>query len=312
MRLPLDFLSVFRNVELPPTVAASAISAVIRTVWAAPTFEAQRILLSQATDLLPLAEGVTVERGTLGGLRTLKITPENPGPGAVLYLHGGGFCVLSPEAYQSMLTWMAKSAGVPIYAPAYRLGPENPFPAAYEDAVIATRAMLDEVPAAQLVIGGDSAGGNLALGAAATLTLERHAFAGLVLLSPFVDPDIPVSGPSDPMLTERWTDKVQDEYFPANSADPRIAPIRFDQRGLPPTLIQVATTEILRNQAFAAESALRAAGVDVTFEELPNWYHSGHILSGLLKDAAVQTERVGRFVRECLESAAELAARPTG
>lgn len=291
---------------LPSLVTSIGVQSLLRSIFSTP-IQTQRTLLEQLTELLPSASGVAVEWTTLSGQRTLVATPPNAEPGAIYYLHGGAFCVLSPNAYQSFLTWLAKAAGVTVYAPEYRLAPEHPFPAAYDDAIAGAYAMLDRVPPQQLVIAGDSAGANLALSAARALAQSRRAeLAGLVLISPWAEPAAPPAGPGDVMLTEEWLSDCIDSYLDgASPSDPRVSPLFGDLSGLPRTLIHMATGEILGPQSFATAKALRDSGVDVELVELSDFWHSGHIFSGVLRDAAQQTEALGTFVRSVLSQRSE-------
>ncbi|MCE5288395.1 MAG: alpha/beta hydrolase [Nocardiaceae bacterium] len=301
MRIPGNPHALLRFVPIPTPVSALGIQSLLRTIFSMP-IPTQRTLLETVSELLPSAGDVTVEWTTLGGLRTLVLTPPNAGAGAVYYLHGGAFCVMSPNAYQSFLTWLAKASGMRIYAPEYALAPENPFPAAYDDAVAGAYSILDRVPANQLVVAGDSAGANLALSAARALTRSRHAaLAGLILISPWSEPAAPPSGEGDTMLTEKWLNDCADAYLDgANPGDPRVSPIFGDLSGLPKTLIHVADDEILNPQAKETAQALHEAGVDVELVEISSFMHSGHLFSGVLRPAALQTEALGAFIRSVL------------
>jgi monoterpene epsilon-lactone hydrolase len=306
VRIPGNPHALLRYVPIPTLLSSIGLQSVIRSVYATPV-QTQRTVFEQLTELLPSASGVKVEWTTLSGQRTLQLTPPNAGLGAVYYLHGGAFCVLSPNAYQSFLTWFAKAAGVTIYAPEYRLAPENPFPAAYDDAIAGAYAMLDRVAPEHLVIAGDSAGGNLALSAARALTQSRRAaLAGLLLISPWSEPAAPPAGEGDVMLTEEWLSECIDAYLDgASPSDPRVTPIFGDLRGLPKTLIHVAEGEILGPQSIETAKALRDVGVDVELVELADFWHSGHLFSGVLRNSAQQTEALGAFVRSVLPQEVE-------
>lgn len=131
--------------------------------------------------------------------------------GAVLYLHGGAFCMGSPLSHRSVTTYLASRSRSEVWVPDYRLAPEHPAPAALEDAVSCYRRMLMAgFCADQIVIAGDSAGAGLALSTVLKLReLDLPLPGGIVLLSPFVD--LALSGLSsfthqhiDPMLSRAW------------------------------------------------------------------------------------------------------------
>src|SRR5947209_6751428 len=88
---------------------------------------------------------------------------ERASRGAVLYLHGGGFCLHLPAIYREFCGDLSRRAGVPVLLPEYRLAPEQPAPAALDDCELAYRHLLRSVPAERIVFAGDSAGSNLAL-----------------------------------------------------------------------------------------------------------------------------------------------------
>src|SRR5580700_2279621 len=133
--------------------------------------------------------GVKITGATLGGVPGEWVeSASQPGALVLLYLHGGGYFACSARTHRPFTTAFAQS-GLRVYAPDYRLAPENPFPAGLEDAVAAWHAVRAEIgPSTPMVIGGDSAGGGLAL---ATMLKLRDGGAALpaaaALFSPLTD-----------------------------------------------------------------------------------------------------------------------------
>src|SRR6185369_4693056 len=135
-----------------------------------------------ALALPPTARGVRAEVRAEG---TWFIPGAAPEDAAIVYAHGGSFVIGSVRSYADLLARLAAATGVRVLGFDYRLAPEHRFPAALDDTVAAATAA--GVPPHRLLLAGDSAGGNLALGAALELTRRRKPPAGLILLSPWVD-----------------------------------------------------------------------------------------------------------------------------
>jgi epsilon-lactone hydrolase len=241
-----------------------------------------------------------------GGVKADRITtPVSQPDRNILHLHGGGFVAGSPSSYRH-LTWrIAAATRSRVLSIDYRLAPEHPFPAALEDAVAAYRWLLaDGADPRRIAVIGDSAGGGLAF--AMLLKLRDDGVplpAAAVALSPWTD--LALTGPSlrqnaraDPMLDVDYTAKLA-EYYLAG-ADPRIpyaSPLFGDPRGLPPTLIQVGSDEILRDDAVRMADRLRAAGCRAELEIWPRMPHVWHLFAPLLPEACRAIERIGAFVR---------------
>ncbi|MBI2914121.1 MAG: alpha/beta hydrolase [Chloroflexi bacterium] len=223
----------------------------------------------------------------------------------ILYLHGGGYVEGSVNTHREMVSRIARAAGARALAIAYRLAPENPFPAAVEDAVAAYRWLLagGERPAG-IVIAGDSAGGGLTV---ATLVALRQAGEPLpaagVCLSPWVDMEglgesMTSRAEVDPMVQREALLQSAKAYL--GGADPRsplAAPLYADLTGLPPLLIQVGTAETLLDDATRLAKKAREAGVDVTLEPWDDMIHVWQIFAAMLPEAQQAIDRIGEFVR---------------
>jgi acetyl esterase/lipase len=222
---------------------------------------------------------------------------------AVLYLHGGGYTTGSPSTHRALTGHLAVHCDAEVFAPHYRLAPEHPFPAALDDAVAAWHGLRGHgLDASRLAIAGDSAGGGLAVATALRLRdLGEPMPCGLVLFSPWVDLTLERLAPAPPgevMLTLPWVRECARGY--AAGTDPRhpgISPIEADLAGLPPTLIQVGTDELLLSDSRRLCERLRAARVPVELKEFPARWHVFQANAGVLADADRALEAVGRFLR---------------
>jgi len=237
----------------------------------AKSYPEQRALFDAATGSEPLPENVQAESLDLDGVAAEKISPRGAIPGkAFFYLHGGGYAVGSLKSNRGLLARYAIAANITGYHIDYRLAPEHPYPAALEDAVAAYRKLLARgVKPENLIVGGDSAGGNLA---AALLLKARDSGlpqpAGLYLLSPWLDmstkgESYDTVGARDP-ITSRDAMRVYAETFlGGRSDDAYTSPVRADLAGLAPIMIQVGTEEVLLSDSltFVRRAALAGQGV---------------------------------------------------
>lgn len=225
-----------------------------------------------------------------------------------VYLHGGGYIAGSLNSHRDMATHLAHMAQVRMLMVDYRLAPENPYPAAHEDAMAVYRALLAQgVAASQLLMGGDSAGGNLALATAqaardAGLPLPR----GLVLFSPWLDlthqgESITANQDKDAMLHRQLLVDALAMYAPtAPASDPKISPLLGNLGGLPPTLTVVSQSEILRDDALRLHAGLQAAGGDSTCLQWKHTPHAFPVMARLLPEARDALRQTASFMARVL------------
>ncbi len=202
---------------------------------------------------IPMAPGCTTETLDLGGVKAERINhPDRSASRISILLHGGGHVLGSLASHRHLVSRLAVAAGVPAVHVDYRLAPEHPYPAGLDDAVAAYRAVLaGGTDPASIVVGGESAGGNLA--AALLLKLRELRLpqpGGLYLLSPWLD--MAATGDSyqklaarDPMLSRDRLLLVAAAYLGGRPDDAFTSPNRADLAGLPPMLIQVGADSVL-------------------------------------------------------------------
>lgn len=219
---------------------------------------------------------------------------------AILYLHGGGYALGSSHTHRSMVGQIAKTTGLPCLIIGYRKIPESPFPAALDDAVTAYEWLLEQgYKGSDIVIGGDSAGGGLAL--AMQLVLKNKCLplpSGTICFSPWTD--LAVTGASvhknaskDPLVRvdkmEKWGNMYAAHRLLNN---PLISPLYGDLRGLSPILIQVSKDEILYDDSIRLVKAAKKAGVKVTLQEWPGLIHWWQIFWRILPEAEEAIDRL--------------------
>lgn len=253
-------------------------------------------------------EAVSTRPTTLGGRPALDLTFSGQDDTArLLYLHGGGYIVGSPDTHAGLTGALAQHAGIPAVSLDYRLAPEHPFPAAVEDGLAAYRDLLKCLPAQRIVIAGDSAGGGLAV---ATLLAARRADlpmpAAAAVFSPFTD--LTLSGASlttkagvDPLFTRDSLVPFVDLYLAGQDpTDDLASPHLADLRGLPPLLVQVGSSEVLLDDAVRLAARAGSDEVDVTLEIVAR---GTHVLQNRFGDAGTADAalgRAGRFLRAAL------------
>lgn len=172
----------------------------------------------------------------------------------ILYCHGGGYVSGGLGYARILANKLAQSTGLMVYSFEYRLAPENKFPAAIEDGMrVWNYLMLKGYGAKDIILAGDSAGGNMALEMCLNLKHEDRLLPkGMILFSPWTDMQASslsyqTCKDNDPILTYEYIVAVRDAYI-GNDADPseeKYSPLNADLSGLPPTYIQVGSNEIL-------------------------------------------------------------------
>ncbi len=199
----------------------------------------------------------------------------------VLHCHGGGYSTGSCLYARTLTSKLAESTSMDVLCFDYRLAPENPYPAAIEDAMKAWNyLMLLGYGARDVILTGDSAGGNLALALSLKLKEQRRLLPrGLVLMSPWTD--LTSSGESfesksslDPVLNRPYIDRMVSAYAVGQDLkDPMVSPLFGRFEGFPPTYIQVGENEILLSDAVRLHQAFVDANVPVKMDIYPGMWH---------------------------------------
>jgi monoterpene epsilon-lactone hydrolase len=254
----------------------------------------------------PMPEGVTVETVTIGGRPGERIKPT--GAAAVrtlLYLHGGGYCIGSPLSHRALVSRLALATGATAWVPDYRMGPEDPFPAAVDDGLAAYRQLLDGgADPAKTFIAGDSAGGGLTFATALAIRdAGLKAPAALLAISPWTD--LTQSGmahlvkiDSDPMVTKPALDDFAAAYLgEAPGKTPLASPMFADLKDLPPVLIQVGGEEALLSDSTGMAEAIGLAGGDVTLRIWPEMIHVWHFFAPQLTAAQRAIDEASGWVK---------------
>ena len=199
----------------------------------------------------------------------------------ILYCHGGGYSTGSSLYARTLTTKLAASTSMDVLSFDYRLAPEHPYPAATQDAMLVWNyLMLLGYGARDIILAGDSAGGNLALSLTLQLKNQKRLMPrGLVLMSPWTD--LTASGKShvskadiDPVLNAAYLEQMIQNYAEGQALDDSlISPLFGDYEGFPPTYIQVGSNEILQDDAVMLYKKLLKANVSVKMDVFRGMWH---------------------------------------
>ncbi|MFA5436141.1 MAG: alpha/beta hydrolase [Candidatus Neomarinimicrobiota bacterium] len=214
------------------------------------------------------------------------IPPDGPEDRVLLYLHGGGFVFGLTPMHLKMAAALALLLNTRILMPDYRLAPEHPFPAAPDDCEKVYLWLLKQgIPAGNIVLAGDSAGGNLVLSLMMKVRDNGAALpAAAALLSPAVKLGGGTSRPEfrDPLLPPKAMQFYTRSYVGKHDPrDPLISPLYGDLRALPPLLIHAGEDEILCDDARQLAEKARAAGAEAKLEIFPRMWHVWQLFPAL-------------------------------
>ncbi|MDJ0396876.1 esterase [Rhodococcus rhodochrous] len=227
----------------------------------------------------------------------------------VLYFHGGGFVAGDLTVVDEPARAVALATGATVVTAGYRLAPEHPFPAAADDAWAALQWVTAHIAEYggdphNLVVMGDSAGGNLAAGVALRARDEgAPVLRGQVLIYPALDraADLPSRREfaEGYIVTAADMDWFLDRYFtsPGDAETPYALPARAaDVDALPPTLVLTTENEVLRDEGEFYGRRLREAGVDVTIRRFDGLVHGAFWMSGAVPRSGEMRDEVAKFV----------------
>lgn len=237
------------------------------------------------------------------------LQPEHAVTGRViLQLHGGGYIGPMKNIYRRFAVKYSKlSYGADVLSVDYRVAPENPFPAAVEDAVWAYRWLMDEkkYKPGHIVVAGDSAGGGLAL--ALCMYLKDHDIplpGGIITMSPWTD--VSLSGESyetnyeiDPLFGNSKKNMLYDSAYvgDADVKNPYLSPLFGDYRNFPPMLMQVGSFEVLLSDTKSVAAKAKKAGVKVRLSVYDGMFHVFQMGLDLIPESREAWDEVKEFLR---------------
>jgi epsilon-lactone hydrolase len=295
----------------------AAIAAAIRAAVAAgkgvnQQIEAARDQFDAFMESVVPREDVEFQSDTIGGVSGIWALPPNSREDeAILHLHGGWFNFGSAKAYRHLVAQIAARAGARIFIADYRLAPEDPFPAATEDA-IACYQELALRDLRSIAITGDSAGGNLALGLASRVAVENDSLQAKLVAVAALSPvtDLTLSGASyqtradaDPYFTREQVAQLVGSYLGwAQAQNPLASPLFGGFKDMPATRLYVGDDEVLLDDSLRYADRAAASGVDARAEVWEGMAHGFPAGVGKLKAAAEALDAMGVFLAARLGS----------
>jgi acetyl esterase/lipase len=227
----------------------------------------------------------------------------------VVYLHGGGWVMGGLATHDPLCRLLADRSGCAVFAVGYRLSPEHPYPAAFDDVERAvgwlreTGASRYGLDPTRLAVAGDSAGGHLTAVTARRARDRGEHYAYQVLACPVIDPEMRY-----PDLDAYGLDRDEMRFFwdafappgRVDRSDPDLAPLNADLTGLPPALVITAEYDILRDEGEAYAAALAAAGVSTVAVRYPGLNHNFQRKLALFDAAPLAVGQIAEAVRRAL------------
>jgi acetyl esterase/lipase len=286
---------------LPAILRAS-----IRPLWASKMpVPAMRRLTEGLLRYGLLPRAARISATTLGGRSCELITPAVGASEQVLfYVHGGGYVACSPRTHRPLTSRLCVALNATSYVPTYRLAPEHPYPAGLDDVHQSYLALMKKgVSSEHITLIGDSAGGGMALALAVRLRDRGEPLpARMVLISPWVDltlqgESLQAKADSDPMLSLPWIYAKTPLYLASTRADdPGVSPLFADLSGLPPTLVQVGTEEILLSDSERLKQRADASAWPLQLTVWDGMWHDFQMFADILPEANAAIAAIAKFV----------------
>lgn len=256
--------------------------------------------------------GLSLAYDVVGGQVPGHVLGRLGGAGrVVLWIHGGAFIFpAAPTMHLVLVARLCRALDAVGFVPDYRLAPFNRFPAGLDDCERSYRALLDlGYDPAQIVLGGDSAGGTLALGL--LQRIRRHGLpmpACSLLLSPVTELGRVHAPPSrhtragrDPLLPIAALSRIDELYAGGwDASDPELSPLYMDCQGLPPTLFMASDAEILLDDTLMLARRMKQAGNDVTCQVWPHYPHALPLFEPMFSELAAAREALVVYAQEYL------------
>jgi monoterpene epsilon-lactone hydrolase len=288
------------------------VSAVLPPERAWGLWASRRIVAGVMTAFGPSLAGTRVEHIDVhhDGRRVVGEWVRAPGVstsrGAIYFVHGSGFALCSPRTHRRLTSWLSRLTGLPVFTVDYRLAPRHRFPTAANDVRSGWNWLTAQVPAEQVVIAGDSAGGHLSVDLLLQPDVAARGPAALVLFSPLIDLTLELARARedlrrDPAIRAKDAARLVRLYSKGiDQAHPRL---RLNVAGgptLPPTLVQAGGAEFLLADARHLAADIRSGGGHCTLQVWPDQVHVFQALPRLTPEAAKAMAHAASFIGNAL------------
>ena len=252
-----------------------------------------RTALDQLCRIFPVNKEVHIRPIRLAGIKAEEIKPQSSSTQLIFHIHGGAFFLGSLNTHRAFMTDIAARTQMQVIHVDYPLAPESGFPDALDALYDIYQLLLDQgIQAKDIILSGDSCGANLAL--ALCLRLKENQDeqpSGLILMSPFLDLTL---------LSIEALEAGIDYYLGNRIAtdNPQVSPLFDDLSGLPPTLVQVGSKEILLDDAKRFRDQAKQAGVDVEFKLYTGMWHNFQMFSAWFDQAKHALADISEFAHQ--------------
>ena len=318
---PAQRLLAGRPVRIDGNTLATDVQLMLRLQRLARVPGAEEVTPAEGREVLRRTAAHTAGEQPIGSVRSLQVAdlparlyvPTGAwevGP-LLVFLHGGGFWCGDLDSHDGPCRFLAETSGVRVLSVAYRLAPEHPFPAAYDDAVAAYAWVVEHAAElgadpGRVGVGGDSAGGNLSAGVA--IEAARHGWPCRVQLLIYPATQVGRSTRSAELfdhgfyLTREFMDRADQLYAAGVPSDePRLSPLQAElPEGLAPALVYVAGFDPLRDEGAAYAERVRAAGTPVELTVLDDQIHGFLNIVGVGRTSRAANLRIARDLAAAL------------
>ena len=267
-----------------------------------------RFAIEQLTKVFPQRQDVQIRSLKIAGLQAEEIKPQAKTTQMILHIHGGAFFLGSLNTHRAFLTELALTTQMQVLHIDYPLAPEHHYPD-QGDAIYDVYQMLigQGTQPKDIIVSGDSCGANLALALMLRLKAEnKHKLpSGLILMSPFLDltltsESLRYNQKHDALLSIEALETGISYYVPqsVDKSIPEISPIFGDFSGLPPTLVQIGSKEILLDDAARFFEKAKDADVKVSYKLYTGMWHNFQMFSPWFDEAKQALADVVAFTQK--------------
>ena len=258
-----------------------------------------------APKVLKFPKGVRSETTNIAGCNAQWLVPEGCGDERILlYFHGGAYITGSCLTHRALAAQLAQKAGVKGLIFDYRLAPENPYPAALDDALAIYQSLLEQFPNAQIAFAGDSAGGGLALATAVAIQQQQMVMpVALALMSPWVDLTLSADthitkAPVDPYFPDkqRLSEAAVDYCVDTPLDDLGVSPLFASLENLPPMLVHTGGREALLDDSRLLIEKVRSSSGQAELKIWPQMWHVWQAFCGHFREADESVSELSDFV----------------
>lgn len=267
-----------------------------------------RVALEQLAKLLPQPKNVEFRTLRIAGIRAEEIKPQPETTQLIFHIHGGAFFLGSMKTHRAFMSEIALRTQMQVLHLDYPLSPEQHYPDVGDALYDVYRMLIDQgVLPKDIILSGDSCGANLALALALRLKTEDPTLlpSGLMLLSPFLDltltsESLRYNQKHDALLSIEALETGINYYVPkgVDRSQPELSPIFADLKGLPPTLVQIGSKEILLDDAARFEEKAKAAGVKVEYKLYTGMWHNFQMFSAWFDEAKQALTDIAEFAHK--------------